>query len=85
MDAFLNAGFRVRLALRHRSRFAAVLARYPDRAKNGELEYAHVESFEAEGAFNEAVKGVFAVSHNASPATMDIEVSTNFLDSVVDE
>lgn len=69
----LSRGFSVRLALRKPSQFDDWLKKYPE--WKDKLSYIVVEDFGAEGAFDEAVKGVQHVVHTATPVIFAPEVS----------
>jgi nucleoside-diphosphate-sugar epimerase len=69
VEAFLNAGFSVRGAVRSSSSGDGLLAALPEAAAQGLLEIAEVPDITAAGAFDEAIKGVTAVAHLATPVS----------------
>ncbi len=70
--AFLERGFRVRGTVRDLDRASwltnDVMKKYADR---GDFELAHVPDLAADGAFDEAIKGISAIAHVASILTFD--------------
>ncbi|KAK1833421.1 hypothetical protein QBC39DRAFT_346020 [Podospora conica] len=72
VEALLKAGYSVRGTVRSESSTKALAAALPQYADK--LQFAIVPDIVAEGAFDEAVKGVDAVAHLASP------VATHFDD-----
>jgi len=71
VEAFLNAGFKVRGTVRTES--TAKKARATHNSHPAEqLEFVIVPDIAAPGAFDEAVKGVDGVIHTASPFTFDV-------------
>ncbi|KAL8276665.1 hypothetical protein RQP46_010933 [Phenoliferia psychrophenolica] len=62
---FLKQGWRVRGTVRSRDKADAWEAKYPEHKKN--LEWVIVKDLADDGAFDEAIKGVDAVAHTASP------------------
>ncbi|KAK4140690.1 uncharacterized protein C8A04DRAFT_14690 [Dichotomopilus funicola] len=70
VEAFLQAGHSVRgtvRSLRSATEVKEALAQYGDK-----LEFAVVPDITAEGAFDEAIKGIDAVAHLASPVSFDL-------------
>ncbi|RSH88685.1 methylglyoxal reductase (NADPH-dependent) gre2 [Saitozyma podzolica] len=65
--AFLEAGYRVRGTVRSKSKGEYLVKLF---AGKGEFDYVLVDDITREGAFDEAVKGVDAVAHTASPVVM---------------
>jgi hypothetical protein len=66
-------GFSIRLAVRKASQAEAFKTAYPEFASR--TSFAVVPDLQAEGAYDEAAKGVDFVVHAASPATFTPEVS----------
>ena len=62
--------YNVRLAVRSQSKVDALLAHR--KAYTGRMSYCIVKDVAAEGAFDEAVKGVYGILHLASPFTYDV-------------
>ncbi|GAA5899269.1 hypothetical protein JCM6882_009301 [Rhodosporidiobolus microsporus] len=68
---FLRRGWKVRGTLRSQDKADGWLAKYPEYAS--QLSFALVPDLAADGAFDEAIKGVDAVAHIASPFTFQFE------------
>ncbi|ORY92678.1 NAD-P-binding protein [Leucosporidium creatinivorum] len=73
---FLQKGWRVRGTVRSQAKADAWLKKYPEHANN--IEFVIVKELAEDGAFDEAIKGVDAVAHTASP------FFTTFKDNVKD-
>lgn len=69
VEAFLNAGYSVRGTVRSKASASGLLAALPDAASSGRLELVEVPDITAPGAFDEAVRGVSAIAHLASPVS----------------
>lgn len=69
----LDHGYSVRGTVRSNSKGTHLLNLFKDEAKNGKFELAIVPDITAPGAYDEAVKGVDAIEHTASPVTMDAD------------
>jgi nucleoside-diphosphate-sugar epimerase len=69
VEAFLNAGYSVRGTVRSKSSAAGLLAALPEAVSSGKFELVEVPDITASGAFDEAVKGVIAIAHLASPVS----------------
>lgn len=69
----LDHGFSVRGAVRSDSKGKHLLDLFKDEVKSGRFEIAIVPDISAPGAFDEAVKGVAAIEHTASPCILDAE------------
>lgn len=67
VKAFLLAGYSVRAAVRSPNSASGLLGALPSYAASGQLSTAIVPDITAPGAFDEAVKGVAAIAHLASP------------------
>ncbi|RVX73465.1 hypothetical protein B0A52_03107 [Exophiala mesophila] len=69
--AFLDAGFKVRGTSRSRSS-SAILTEGPLKSdfEAGRFEVVEVPDITVAGAFDEAVKGVYAIAHTATPVSM---------------
>ncbi|GAA6050451.1 hypothetical protein JCM3770_002602 [Rhodotorula araucariae] len=67
IDAFLNAGWNVRGTVRSTSKAEHLRSRYPDHADK--LELVEVPDLVTGKGLEEAVKGVDAIAHTASPYT----------------
>ncbi|GAA5978146.1 hypothetical protein JCM11641_006638 [Rhodosporidiobolus odoratus] len=68
---FLKRGWHVRGTVRSQEKADAWLAKYPEYAS--QLSFAIVSDLAAPNAFDEAIKGVDAVAHIASPFTFQFE------------
>lgn len=69
-ETFLNAGFSVRGTVRSKSSGTSLLAALKDYAEAGRFEIVEVKDITVPGAFDEAVKGCYAVAHMASPVSL---------------
>ncbi|PVH71233.1 NAD(P)-binding protein [Cadophora sp. DSE1049] len=69
VDVLLNRGVKVRGATRSLQKGDAMMQARPQFAS--QLDFVQIEDFEKSGVFEEAVKGVDAVIHVASPFTYD--------------
>jgi len=69
VDELLNRGLKVRGATRSMAKGKAMLDARPNFAS--QLDFVQIHDFEQTGVFDEAVKGVDAVIHVASPLTYD--------------
>ncbi|KAK0110177.1 hypothetical protein ONS95_002828 [Cadophora gregata] len=69
VDVLLNRGIKVRGATRSMQKGNAMIQARPQFAS--QLDFVQIEDFEKSGVFEEAVKGVDAVMHVASPFTYD--------------
>lgn len=67
VEAFLLAGYSVRGAVRSSNSATDLLNALSSYAASGQLSTAIVPDITAQGAFDEAVKGVAAIAHLASP------------------
>lgn len=71
VEAFLLAGYSVRGTVRSLASGQPLLAALPAyAAEPGRLTFAEVPDIVAEGAFDDAVKGVVAIAHLASPMSL---------------
>lgn len=66
----LENGYSVRGTVRNKEKAAYFTTLYKDAVDSGRLEYCTVPDFLAPGAFDEAVKGVDAIIHTATPVTL---------------
>ncbi|KAH6653078.1 hypothetical protein BKA67DRAFT_536775 [Truncatella angustata] len=69
VEAFLNAGYSVRGTVRSSTSAQGLLTALPDAAAQGRLEIAEVPDITLPGAFDEALRGVTAVAHLATPVS----------------
>ncbi|KUJ19442.1 putative NAD dependent epimerase/dehydratase [Mollisia scopiformis] len=67
--AFLEAGYSVRGTSRSKSSSEGLLKALPQYAEAGRLQIVEVKDITIDGAFDEAVKGVHAIAHMASPVS----------------
>jgi len=65
VQKFLEAGYKVKATVRSDAKFQDIVDIFPAHAS--QLSYAIVKDIAADGAFDEAVKGVDGVIHTASP------------------
>ncbi|KAF5667296.1 dihydroflavonol-4-reductase [Fusarium heterosporum] len=79
VDAFLSANYSVRAAVRSQSSASSLLSALPSYASSGRLTTILVPDIMADGAFNDAVKGVVAVAHLAAP----VDFSNTDIDYVI--
>ncbi|KAF4998724.1 hypothetical protein FGRMN_3050 [Fusarium graminum] len=79
VDAFLSANYSVRAAVRSQSSASSLLSALPSHASSGQLTTTLVSDIMADGAFDDAVKGVIAVAHLAAP----VDFSNTDIDYVV--
>ncbi|KAJ4302531.1 hypothetical protein N0V88_002680 [Collariella sp. IMI 366227] len=82
VEAFLNAGYSVRGTVRSLSSSSEVkgaLTEYADK-----LEFVEVPDITLPGAFDDAVKGVNAIAHLASPVSFDFTDPEPVLRSAID-
>jgi len=70
-DQFLEAGYRVRGTAREVSKVDAIKKTFDSKYGVGKVEVVAVPDITVEGAFDEAVKGVYAVAHVASILSFD--------------
>jgi len=71
VDELLRRGLKVRLAARSKAKAEQMLqdrAQYADR-----LDFVQIGDLTQPGVFNEAVKGVDAIVHTASPVTLEVK------------
>ncbi|KAI0826050.1 NAD-binding protein [Irpex lacteus] len=66
----LENGYSVRGTVRNKEKAAYFTTLYKDAVDSGRLEYYTVPDFLTAGAFDEAVKGVDAIIHTATPVTL---------------
>ncbi|KAK6849125.1 hypothetical protein PG995_012958 [Apiospora arundinis] len=69
-DQFLRAGYRVRGATRDPSKNAWLASLFDTKYGHGNFEFAKVTDMEAEGVYDQVVKGVSAVIHAAAKLSM---------------
>ncbi|GJN91552.1 hypothetical protein Rhopal_004575-T1 [Rhodotorula paludigena] len=82
IDAFLNAGWRVRGTVRSRAKAQHLVDRYPDHADKFEL--VEVKDIVTGEGLKEAVQGVDAVAHTASPYALSYtDPIKDFIDPAV--
>lgn len=74
-NQFLVAGFKVRGTVRTIERGANVKRCLEEKHGKGRVEIVEVKDITVEGAFDEAVKGVYAVAHSASIMSFDKDPS----------
>ncbi|KAE8454301.1 hypothetical protein EG329_005226 [Mollisiaceae sp. DMI_Dod_QoI] len=67
--AFLEAGYSVRGTSRSKSSSEGLLKALPQYVEAGRLEIVEVKDITVDGAFDEAVKGAYAIAHMASPVS----------------
>lgn len=79
----LDHGFSVRGAVRSNSKGKHLLELFKDEAKSGRFEIAIVPDISAPGAFDEAVKGVAAIEHTASPVVTEAEDPNDVIEPAV--
>ena len=72
---FLRAGYKIRGTVRQQSQADAFVTKYEEEFP-GLIEVVIVERLDAKGAFDEAVKGVSAIMHIASPLPLIAKVRT---------
>lgn len=70
---FLRAGYKIRGTVRKQSQVDAFLRMYGEEFP-GMIEVVIVERLDAEGAFDQAVRGVSAIMHIASPLPLIAKV-----------
>ncbi|KAM0811824.1 hypothetical protein AB5N19_12180 [Seiridium cardinale] len=70
VEAFLHAGYSVRGTVRSSASAGGLLAALPDAVSQGRLEIAVIPDITLVGAFDEAIKGVTAIAHLASPVSL---------------
>lgn len=75
----LERGYAVRGTVRSESKGTHLLSLFKDEVKSGRFELAVVPDITAPGAFDEAVKGIDAIEHTASPFHMDADDPTGML------
>ncbi|GAA5861467.1 hypothetical protein JCM3774_000258 [Rhodotorula dairenensis] len=68
VDAFLDAGWKVKGTVRNKSKADHILARYPNHADR--LELVQVQDIVTGDGLQEAMQGVDAVAHTASPYSL---------------
>lgn len=68
LKTLLDQGFSVKAAVRNESKATYLRNKFSDQAS--QLEFVIVEDFLAPNAFDEAVKGVSGIIHNASPVVL---------------
>ena len=69
----LDEGYSVRATLRSLEKSTHFKAIFRSEVEAGRLEFAEVPDMSVMGAFDEAVRGVDAVLHVASPVTVDVD------------
>ncbi|KAJ4258280.1 hypothetical protein NW762_008429 [Fusarium torreyae] len=79
VDAFLSANYSVRAAVRSQPSASGLLSALPSYVSSGRLTTAIVPDIMAEGAFDDAVKGVTAIAHIAAP----VDFSNTDVDYVI--
>ncbi|KAF5524326.1 NADPH-dependent aldehyde reductase ARI1 [Colletotrichum aenigma] len=83
VEAFLNAGYSVRAVTRSQSSASGLLDALPQFSESGQLSISLVPDITIPGAFNEAVKGVTAIAHLASPVNFKITDADLIISSAV--
>ncbi|KPV72993.1 uncharacterized protein RHOBADRAFT_29212 [Rhodotorula graminis WP1] len=71
--AYLKKGYRVRGTARSSEKAQKWEKKHADQFEQGKLEWAIVKDIAAEGAFDEAIKGVTILAHTASPFHYDVK------------
>lgn len=69
VEAFLNDGYSVRTAVRSQSAAQSLLDVFAGAAKDGRFTTVQVPNITVSGAFDEAVRGVTAIAHLATPVS----------------
>ncbi|KAH8586406.1 putative NAD dependent epimerase/dehydratase [Bisporella sp. PMI_857] len=72
-EAFLNEGYNVRGTVRNKNSAAGLLEVLEPFVTAGRLEIVEVKDITIPGAFDEAVKGVHAIIHMASPVSLSFD------------
>ncbi|KAF4837615.1 putative uncharacterized oxidoreductase [Colletotrichum siamense] len=83
VEAFLHAGYAVRAVTRSQSSASGLLDALPQFSASGQLSIFLVPDITVPGAFNEAVKGVTAIAHLASPVNFKITDADLIISSAV--
>ncbi|EJD07759.1 D-lactaldehyde dehydrogenase [Fomitiporia mediterranea MF3/22] len=79
----LDHGYSVRGAVRSASKTTHMHKVFKDEVDNGRLEFIVVPDITAPGAFDEAVKGVDAIEHTASPFRYNSSDPADYIDPAV--
>jgi nucleoside-diphosphate-sugar epimerase len=79
VEAFLDADYHVRAAVRSESSASSLVSALPAYASSGRLTTTIVPDITASGAFDDAVKGTIAIAHLAAP----VDFSNRNVDYVI--